>query len=99
MLIVAVSTSKIGVALGLTGLGLLGGSTLIFFEIIRPFRDSHIDLPLAVLGCVLAASLSSAALSFGKGARVFNVVVLVLSMLALFAIAFLVEALSHMRFM
>jgi hypothetical protein len=96
---VAVSRSKSGVILGLAAFALLGGSALIFFEIIRPFRDSHIDLPLAVAGCVLAASLTSAALSFHKGARILNMIGLILSMLALFAIAFIIESLSHMRFM
>jgi hypothetical protein len=96
---VAVSHSKSGIILGLAAFALLGCSGLIFTEIVRPFRDNNIDLPMAVGGCVLAASLSSAALSFHMGARVLNFIGLILSLLALFAVAFIFEALSHMRFM
>jgi hypothetical protein len=96
---VKASTSRTGLLFGLCALAILGCSALIFFEIIRPFRDSHIDMPIAVAGCVLAASLTSAALSFHKGARILNMIGLILSMLALFAIAFIIESLSHMKFM
>jgi len=92
-------TSKGGLWLGLFALTILGCSALIFTEIVRPFRDNNIDLPMAVAGCVLAASLTSAALSFHKGARILNFIGLILSLLALFATAFIFEALSHMRFM
>lgn len=96
---VTASVSKRGLLLGLLALAALSLSALIFTETIRPFRNSNIDLPIGVAGCVLAAALTSAALCFRQGARVLNWIGLILSLLALLAVAFIYEALSHMRFM
>jgi hypothetical protein len=99
LLAMTTPVSRSGLLLGLLALGSLALSGLTFFELIRPFRDNHIDQPIAA-GCgVLSACLSSGALSFRKGARALNVTALILSLLALSAEAVIFEALSHMKIM
>ncbi len=93
------SHSRLGIFFGLISLALLGLATLIFFEILRPFRDGGIDLPMAVAFVIGSAAFSSAAITFGKGAAVLNWIALIVSMLALFGVALLFQALSHMKLM
>ena len=86
-----------GLTLGLVSLAFLTFGTLVFTEVIRPFRDSHIDMPLAVIAGVISVIVSSGALHFRKGATWLNALVLLFGLLGLFFVAWIVQALSHMR--
>jgi CHASE2 domain-containing sensor protein len=91
------SPTKSGLILGFAALAFLVFGSLVFFEFIRPFRNGEIDNPLAVTAAVVSVILSSAALSFRKGAAWLNAIVLVLGLTALAAVALIIQALSHMR--
>lgn len=91
--------AKTGLALGLTSLALLGLDALIFFEVIRPFRDNHIDQPLAFSLAGVGALLSLFSLGARKGAVILNVVAFLLNIAALVAVRLLILSLSHMRLM
>src|SRR3954453_16837942 len=99
MLAMMAPVSRSGLVLGLLALAALAVGGLILFELIRPFRDTHIDQPIAVGCCVLSACLSSGALAFRKGALALNVIGLILSLFAIGALAFIFESLSHMKVM
>jgi hypothetical protein len=89
--------SKSGLILGLLALISLAFGSLVFFEFFRPFRNGEIDNPLAVAAAVVSVILSSAALNFRQGAAWLNGAVLVLGLVALVAVALVIQALSHMR--
>ena len=88
-----------GLVLGITSLLALGIGALLFFEIIRPFHDNNIDLPIAIGAAVVGVLLSAGALILRKGAPVLNIVALVLNLAALAAVGCIVYSLSHMRLM
>ena len=90
---------KTGLILGLTSLGFLLLDALIFFEVIRPFRDNDIDQPLAFCLAGAGALLSSFSLGARKGATLLNIIALALNTAALIAVGLLARALSHMRLM
>jgi hypothetical protein len=94
---VEIPSAKTGLVLGLTSLALLALDALIFFEVIRPFRDNHIDQPLAFSLAALGALLSLFSLGARKGAAILNVIALVLNVAALVAVRLLIQSLSHMR--
>jgi hypothetical protein len=86
-----------GLILSLTSLLALGLGALLFFEIIRPFHDNNIDIPMAIGAAVVGVLLSASALIFRKGALVLNIVALVLNLAALGIVACIIHSLSHMR--
>jgi hypothetical protein len=88
-----------GLVLGLASLLALGFGALLFFEIIRPFHDNNIDIPLAIGAAVVGALLSVGALILRKGAVALNIVAPLLNLAALAVGACLVHSLSHMRLM
>lgn len=88
-----------GLVLGLTSLLALGFGALLFFEIIRPFHDNNIDIPMALGAGVAGVLLSAIALILRKGALVLNIVALVLNLAALGVVACIIYSLSHMRVM
>jgi hypothetical protein len=88
-----------GVVLGVTSLLALGLGFLLFFEVIRPFHDGNIDMPLAI-GCAVAgALLALVGVVRRRGAVWLNVVALLLNILALIAVGLIVMSLSHMPLM
>ena len=91
------STPKSGLVLGLISLALLGLDTLIFFEVIRPFRDGNIDQPLGYSLAGLGTLLSLFSLGARKGATALNIVAFVLNIGAIIAVGLLARSLSHMR--
>ncbi len=75
----------------LPGLSLLlfAWGLLLFFEVVRPFRDPDIDMPIA-LGCwVLGLALAAAGLWLRHGMFALNIVMLVLNSLVLAALGIL----------
>jgi hypothetical protein len=85
-----------GVVLGITSFLALGLGFLLFFEVIRPFHDGNIDMPLAI-GCAVAgALLALVGVVRRRGAVWLNVVALLLNVLALIAAGLIVMSLSHM---
>ena len=90
---------KTGLILGLISLGLLALDALIFFEVIRPFRNNDIDQPLAFSLAGAGALLSAYSLGARKGATVLNIIAFALNVAAVIAVGLLAQALSHMRLM
>lgn len=80
----------------LPGLSLLlfACGLLLFFEVVRPFRDPDIDMPIA-LGCwVLGFALAAAALWRRQGVFYLNMGALALNALALAGVGVLFIILS-----
>lgn len=68
---------------GLSLLLLFACGLLLFFEVVRPFRDPDIDMPIA-LGCwVLGLALAAAGLRLRRGMFAFNIVMLALAALGI----------------
>ena len=81
----------------LPGLSLLlfACGVLMFFEVVRPFRDPDIDMPIAV-GCwVLGLVLAAAGLWLRHGMFALNITALVFNALALLAVGVLFWLLSR----
>lgn len=88
---------RAGLILGFASLAALALGVLIFFEIIRPFHDGNIDMPIAIGAGVVGALLSFGGLVLRKGAVILNAIALLLNVLALIAVALIAWSLSHMR--
>ena len=56
---------------------------LLFFEIIRPFRDMKLDGPLAMSSLIAAAAVSGWALYQKKGNKGLNIAILAINAVAL----------------
>jgi hypothetical protein len=85
-----------GLILGLSSLLSLGLGALLFFEIIRPFRDGNIDMPLAIGAASAGALLGLIGVVRRRGAVWLNILALILNVLALIAVGLIVMSLSHM---
>jgi hypothetical protein len=75
----------------LPGLSLLlfACGLLLFFEVVRPFRDPDIDMPIA-LGCwVLGLALAAAGLWLRQGMFALNIAALALNLLVMAALGVL----------
>lgn len=88
-----------GLILGLLSLFALLFGLLVFWELIRPFRNGSIDMKIAVAAGVLGVVLSGLALFRRKGAMILNIVALILNLSGLSAVGFILYSLSHMRLM
>lgn len=89
--------TKTGLVLGLMSLALLGLEALIFFEVIRPFRDNNIDQPMGLCLAGLGALLSLFSLGARKGAMILNIIAFLLNIATLIAVGLIALSLSHMR--
>ena len=92
-------TTRTGLILGLLSLGALTLGALIFFEFIRPFRDSHIDIPIALSAGAAGALLSAGSLILRRGATILNAVALGLNLTGLTAVIIILRSLAHMKIM
>jgi hypothetical protein len=70
---------------------------LLFFEVVRPFRDLAIDGPIAMGAWSAGFLLAVIALWLRGGSRALGIVALVLNLLALVCVSAILYSLSGMK--